>query len=123
MELGITQSRLAERLGAQTDTVRNWERGRSGPTLRYRSAILEFLGYDPAPDEPTTLGEKLRKYRMHRGITQKELARQVGIDPTTLSRLERNKGQKCFWKVHLKLTDFLERELKPKSANDINVSL
>jgi len=37
----------------------------------------------------TTIGEKLLRYRKSRGMTQKQLAKQIGIDPMTLSRLER----------------------------------
>ncbi|MBI3585518.1 MAG: helix-turn-helix transcriptional regulator [Ignavibacteriales bacterium] len=33
------------------------------------------------------------QYRKSHGITQKELARQIGVDPTTLSRLERKIGK------------------------------
>ena len=106
MELEISQSQLAEPFGVQTDTVRNWERNKSKPTLRYYPRIQEFLGYDPAPNEPKTIGEKLLKYRRDRGITQMELARQIGIDPTTLSRLEKNKGR-CFDMVLKKVLEFL----------------
>lgn len=40
-------------------------------------------------------------------MTQKALARRIGIDQTTLSRLERRIGSKIFQKVLLKVTDFL----------------
>lgn len=107
MELGILQSQLAERFGVEVDTIRNWERNRSRPTLRYRPAILEFLGYDPVPKEPETLGEKLLKYRRDRGMTQKELARRIGIDPGTISRLERGMKNRSFASVIHKAERFL----------------
>jgi DNA-binding XRE family transcriptional regulator len=50
--------------------------------------IIEFLGYDPTASVPTTLGERLRKYRKSHGLNQKQLAKMIGIDPTTLSRVE-----------------------------------
>ena len=55
--------------------------------------IIEFLSYDPTTGEANTLGEKLLQYRKNRGVTQKDLAKQIGIDPTTLSRLERKQGR------------------------------
>lgn len=54
------------------------------------------------------------KYRRDRAITQKELARQIGIDPTTLSRLERNKENRVFRAVNQRveavLTSFVEKQ-------------
>lgn len=54
------------------------------------------------------LGQKLLKYRRDQGMTQKELARQIGIDPTTLSRLERNSGNRIFRSILEKALGFLE---------------
>ena len=107
MELEISQSQLAERIGVKVDTIRNWERNRSTPTLRHQPEVLEFLGYDPTPNEPKNFGQKLLKYRRDRGMTQKELASQIGIDPTTLSRLERGRGNRCFLSVVRKADHFL----------------
>lgn len=106
MELGLLQSRLAERLGVEVDTIRNWERNRSRPTLKYLPTCLGFLGYDPSFVVPETIGEKLLKYRRDRGITQKELALRIGIDPSTLSRLERGKGNRSFEKVVRRIEDY-----------------
>ena len=51
--------------------------------------IMEFLGccpYEPA----ATLGARLIAIRQKLlGITQEKLARAIGINPTTLSRIER----------------------------------
>ena len=107
MEIGLLQSQLAQHLGVRTDTLRNWEWNRTLPTLRYHPRVLEFLGYDPAPNEPKSLGERLLKYRRDQGFTQRDLACQIGIDPTTLSRLERNRGKRLFQNVLEKVNDFL----------------
>jgi len=76
-------------------TLTNWEKNRTNPTPRCLPKIIEFLGYDPMPSVSKSLGERLLRYRKHRGTSQKELAKQISIDPTTLSRLERGKGE-CF---------------------------
>ena len=51
--------------------------------------VIEFLGYVPFEKNPETLGEKIVYNRRLKGMTQKELARQIGVDPTTLARWER----------------------------------
>jgi transcriptional regulator with XRE-family HTH domain len=53
------------------------------------------------------LGERIRQYRYLKGSSQKELANQIGIDPGTLSRLERD-GGKCFPSVMRKVAAFFE---------------
>ncbi|MEX1138902.1 MAG: helix-turn-helix transcriptional regulator [Bacteroidota bacterium] len=107
LELKLLQKDVARLIAVDETTVYNWERGYTKPPLRHMPKILEFLGYDPSPNEPRTIGEKLLKYRRDRGMTQKELARQIGIDPTTLSRLERNKNR-CFSSVLKKSSEFFE---------------
>ena len=96
LELKLLQKEVAQLVGVDETTVYNWERCYTRPPLRYMPKVLEFLGYDPALSEPKALGEKLLKYRRDRGMTQMELAWRIGIDPTTLSRLERNKGNRRY---------------------------
>lgn len=55
--------------------------------------VIEILGYDPMSNDANSLGDKLVRYREMRGITQKKLAMQIGIDPTTLSRMELSRGK------------------------------
>lgn len=104
--MGLGQRDVANLVGCDTTTVHNWERNRSGPQLYLIPGIVEFLGYEPSSDGNDSLGKKLLNYRKVRGITQKDLARQIGIDPTTLSRLERRKGR-SFREVLRKVNDFL----------------
>lgn len=44
----------------------------------------------PFDKEPESLGEKIIYYRWLKDVTQKELARQLNVDPTTLARWERD---------------------------------
>jgi transcriptional regulator with XRE-family HTH domain len=111
LELGLTQLQLAAILGVAQCTVTNWEKHRSNPTLRSMPKITRFLAYDPVPADSRTLGERLLKYRKSLGVNQKELARRIGIDPTTLSRLERNQG--CSFKSVLrKVFAFMSRAVQ-----------
>jgi len=73
------------------DTIAGWETGRHSPALRYIPRILEFLGYLPSTPQLTpesSVEARLKAYRTIRGLSQKSLARQRGIDPSTLARWE-----------------------------------
>ena len=74
-------------------TIRNWENSRTSPELHYIPRIVEFLDYVPFNGEPKTLGERIVNYRRLLGITQKELAKSLGVDPSTLGRWERDTGK------------------------------
>ena len=106
LELGLYQAQVAKMLRVDESTVTNWEKHRTQPTLRALPKTVAYLGYDPMPAGTTRLGEMLLRYRKSRGVTQKELAKQIGIDPTTLSRLERKQGG-CLPSVLEKVGAFL----------------
>ena len=93
IELGLLQHELASRLEVRVDTILNWEHSRTTPTLGNLPGVISFLGYDPSNGDLQTLGAKVLYYRKRRGLSQKELAKLIGIDPTTLSRIERNRGR------------------------------
>jgi transcriptional regulator with XRE-family HTH domain len=44
-----------------------------------------------APVQPTGLGERLRAERKSRNITVREIARRVGVSPSLISQIERDK--------------------------------
>ena len=113
LELKLLQKDVVRLVGVDETTVYNWERGYTRPPLRYMPKIMEFLGYDPAPNEPKTLAEQLLKYRRNRGMTQRALARRIGIDPGTLSRLERKRTTKRLQKVVDKVIEFIKNTQFP----------
>ena len=80
-------------IGVDETTIYNWENNRASPSLYALPKVIRFLGYNPLPSDPKTLGEKLLAYRKLHGITQKELAKKLGVDPTTLARWERGKSR------------------------------
>ena len=96
------QSQVAEIIGVTENSITNWEKHRSTPAFWHLPKIIEFLGY--VPDTITksisgmSLGEKIVAYRKIAGISQSSLARQLGVDPRTLSKWEKNKAlpSKCF---------------------------
>ncbi len=93
LDLKLLQRQVALILGVEEVTIWNWENNHSSPQLHYIPRIIKFLGYVPFDNQPKTLGERIVNYRRLSGITQKELANYLGVDPTTLARWERGKSQ------------------------------
>jgi transcriptional regulator with XRE-family HTH domain len=102
------QKQIAERIGASEEVISYWERGRRTPTIRWMPAIIEFLGYDPAP-EPQTLAEKLVRCRERLGLAKYQIAERLGVDVGTYSRWE--SGTKAPTRVHRKLVEAWLREV------------
>jgi site-specific DNA recombinase len=91
----LLQRQVAEQLGVDQDTVRNWEANRVQPQFRFMPAIIRFLGYNPSspPPKKGSLGERLVSCRKLMGISQKDLAGQLAVDPCTLARWERGERE------------------------------
>src|ERR1043166_9367221 len=88
LDLGLRQVDVAKEIGCDEMTVVNWEKGHSTPRINYLANVVKFLGFDPFPNGET-LAQQLIKRRKVRGVTQKALARELGIDPSRLGRYER----------------------------------
>ncbi len=56
------------------------------------AGIVEFLGFDPLP-EGNDLAGKLLHHRKTRGMSQKQFAAQIDVDPGTPARWERSERQ------------------------------
>jgi DNA-binding XRE family transcriptional regulator len=87
LQLVLRQIDAAPLLGADNLTLGNWEKGKTEPLVQYYPAIMAFLGYCPYQCG-NTFGRKLRLHRTHQGLSQRALARQIGVDPDTVSRWE-----------------------------------
>jgi len=93
LDLGLLQRHVAEKLGANKQTICNWENNQTSPQLRFLPRIIQFIGYVPHDTRPRTLGKQIVHHRHILGLSQKQLARRLGVDPSTLSRWERNEGR------------------------------
>ena len=93
LDLGLLQRDAAEELGVDEMTVCNWETNRTSPQLHLIPKIIAFLGYNPYDTQSGTLGKRIVACRRALGLTQKELAHRLGIDPSTLGRWETGRGQ------------------------------
>jgi transcriptional regulator with XRE-family HTH domain len=90
--LKILQRDVAEQLGVDKTTVFNWEANAANPGIEYTPAIIQFLGYNPLP-QANDWGERLVRHRTTRGLSQKESAKRLDVDPGTLARWERGERE------------------------------
>ena len=92
LDLGLLQSQVAEQLGVDHMTICNWEINRTSPQLRLIPKIITFLGYVPYDTQSGGLGKRIIACRRVMGLSQKELAGRLGVDPSTLARWESERG-------------------------------
>jgi transcriptional regulator with XRE-family HTH domain len=93
LDLGLRQRDVAAQLEVNVMTVNYWETNRNHPSLRMIKRITDFLGYNPNLEAQAqeSLGEQIFRIRRALGIRQKDLAREIGVDPGTLAKWERRK--------------------------------
>ena len=88
---GACDFTIASYILAKRGTIMNWERNRSEPKIQYLPKIIDFLGYAPfSPGE--SFPERFKAYRMLKGLTQRQLAREPGVDTTTAMKWERGRA-------------------------------
>ena len=73
-------------------TVVNWEKGYTQSRVNHMAGVTRFLGFNPIP-KGETLAQRIANYRKAQGTTQQEFAAQLGIDPSTLARWEREERE------------------------------
>ena len=114
--LGLHQKDVATIVNATTSTVTNWEKNRTTPAFRYIPKIITFLGYNPLDLKVGTFGEKIKLFRLINGVSQKKLAKRIGIDPDTLARWEEGKiGHRMKNKEKLNsMIRYLNGSIKPE---------
>ncbi len=93
LDLKLTQKELGAFLGVDECTVLNWEKQRCQPAISRMPKLMDFLDHTPNETGTVNSHTQLRVMRIFMGMVQRTFARLVGIDPSTLSRLERGKGR------------------------------
>jgi transcriptional regulator with XRE-family HTH domain len=78
IELGLSQQKLAARIGVNAATIVRWERGHFHPELKNLRQLTEFLGFNPSA-ESEALPKQLRLYRKIKGLTRKEVASMLKV--------------------------------------------
>jgi transcriptional regulator with XRE-family HTH domain len=89
LDLGLTWKAAAEEMDIDSTTLTNWTKRRTQPDLRCLPRIVRWLGYDPLP-EARSVGQALVRHRQVRGLSQRQLADILRVDPSTLGRWERD---------------------------------
>jgi transcriptional regulator with XRE-family HTH domain len=88
--LKLFQKQVGKQFGVDASTIHNWETNLATPGIKYMPKIILFLGYNPLPPAPPdSWSNRLVSFRTALGITQKESATRIGVDPGTLARWER----------------------------------
>jgi transcriptional regulator with XRE-family HTH domain len=88
LDLKLLQKDVGQRIGGSVSDVWNWENNRANPVVKFIPAIIAFLGYNPLP-KPEARSEQLVWYRKGKGWTQRDFAKTLGIDPSTVAGWER----------------------------------
>jgi transcriptional regulator with XRE-family HTH domain len=97
LDLKLFQKDAAKAIGVDTLTICNWEKNRTNPRRYLLPKINHFLCYNPLRSHATSLGEKIKQCRIQKGLSFGRLAKELGVDPGTLSRREkgRSKPKNC----------------------------
>lgn len=90
LELKLRQMDTANLVGVTEDALRFWETGLTVPRIEHIPKVIEFLGYNPYPFDTTTLGSRLKYYRLLHGLSHKKMGKLLGVDPATISTWETN---------------------------------
>ncbi len=85
--MGLFQKDVAQQLAVIEWTYLMWEQDRTFPNIRKWPRVIGFLGYYPI-SKPQTLSGRLKAFRRIRGLSIKELARQLGVYEGTLAKWE-----------------------------------
>lgn len=108
LDLGLRQKDVAQEVGATVQTVTNWEKGRTEPEPRHYPGIVRFLGYDPRAAPTSCLGERLRSARLRQGLTQRQLADLLDVDPVTVWAWETGRVRKPYPRLVQLFEEYVE---------------
>jgi transcriptional regulator with XRE-family HTH domain len=92
LDLKLLQKRAADQIGVHETTITGWESNATVPEVRYMPAIIQFLGYSPLP-VANSLPERLATARRALGLSQRKMAKKLGVDPATLMGWEAERHQ------------------------------
>ena len=86
--LNMTQAEVGKQFEVTSFTVCNWENGHAEPKIFQIPILIKFLGYDPVNLNPKSIAELLFAKRRELGWSQREVARNLGVDPCTVKDWE-----------------------------------
>lgn len=97
-EQNLTQQEIADKLHVNRVTYTNWEKGNREPNFKMLIQLADMLNVSTdyllgREVDMITFSEQLKKYRTKKGLTQKELAEQIGIKQNSYSDWETGKNE------------------------------
>lgn len=124
LDLNLTQRQVAKDiLQTSVDNLRNWEANRREISLRFRPRIIEFTGVCPC-DVSLPIGLRLKERRENFGLSVKQLAGLLRVDPCTIASWERSEHQPS--QKSLKIIEgflksaSIDKIFRPKFTSSIN---
>lgn len=88
IELGLFQAEVGRIFKVSKDCITFWENNRSSPLMIFYPRIIEFLGYIPFDLDISTEMGSIKAFRYLNGLSQKNFAKIINIDPKIVSLLE-----------------------------------
>ncbi len=98
---GIYQTELADAVGVDVTIISRLETGERSPNFKTIRALSEFFGTDmrafidseadPVSDDRSEIARKIKRARLEKGITQKQLAEAIGVMPPVIHTWESGK--------------------------------
>lgn len=97
--VGLTQGQAAAQIGVNQSSIAMWETGRNAPRMHrfrkiaevYRCSIEELAEIVAKAESDSKTRGWLIDIRRDRDLLQKEVAGEVGIDPSTYCDIEKGK--------------------------------
>ena len=107
MDKKLMQKEVAKLIGVSEDSLTGWENGRSEPQIQFVPYIIEFLGYMPIEVDVSTVGGRIKEYRMRHGLSHKKMGKLLGVDASTVGTWENNSSrpQERTQKLLIKIID------------------
>ena len=91
IDSGLYQKEVAEIIGVTEDTITYWENKRSIPQVHHMPNIIDFLGYNQYEQKAGDIVDVIIALRMSAGLTQRQTANVLHINPSTLGLWEARK--------------------------------
>ena len=91
LELRLLQKDVADIIGICEYTDTYWENDRAEPQIKHHLKLIKFLGYVPFEIDTNTTGGKIKMYRFLKGLSQEDLAKELGINESTVVHYEKGK--------------------------------
>lgn len=92
MDLKLLQKDVAEIFSVSEDSITFWENNRNKPQIKYYPHIIKFLGYYPFGLDLSTFKGRIEAFRFINGLSQKQFAILMKIDPRTALQWEKGQG-------------------------------